>query len=236
MKSWYTIYIHCFLLILLTSCIEKDGEQKGLYLSEGYDQILDIISIADCDSPFGKYTTEVHSFKKGGCFFEQNFADSNSSFIVKVDSNQRGYILNEMEIITDTLSESDVEMIRGHEIHKMSIDPHFFFKDIDYINQASSQESGQERYRGKDRINNPVEITYDPNKKLISKIESLNPRDTSQIIEILFDKWIPSTYGDMVKEIRIIQAKKDTFYFDFVTLKIRDETGVNDVIHPKNNS
>ena len=230
MKTQLTNYSICILLVILWSCSKKQAEQKELVLHSNYDQIQDIVSIADCDSPFGKYITEVHSLTDGSCYFFQKFADNNVPFIVKVNADNKGHIINEQDVILDTLSTEDVEMIRGHEIHKMSIDPWFFFEDITYEKQLKYLGTESELYNGKDNLDNPVEIVYNRRKKLISKIALLNPKDTLQTIEILYDKWVQSNYGKMLKEIKIVQAKKDTFYFDFRSLKVSDESGGNNII------
>ena len=218
MKATLTNYSICFLLVILWSCSRKQTEQKELVLQPNYDQIQDIVSIADCDSSFGKYITEVHSLNDGSCYFFQKFAGNATPFIVKVDAGNTGFLMNEQDVILDTLSLADVEMIRGHEIHKMSIDPWFFFQAIAYEKQLKYQGTESELYNGKDRLDNQVKIVYNRRKKIISKIDLLNPKDTSQTIEIIFDKWVQSNYGEMLKEIKIVQAKKDTFYFDFRSL------------------
>lgn len=229
MTTSITKYLICFLVILIFSCSKKRKVDNDLILQSNYDQILDIVSIADCDSPYGKYVTEVRSFSDGSCFFFQKFADTDAPFIVKLDSLNNGYIINEKELIIDTLSRSDVEMIRGHEIHKMSINPRYFFDSIVYEKQIAYLNYDHQLFSGIDKLNNPVKILYNEEKNLISKIELQNARDATQLIEIIIDKWEKSKYGDLVKEIRIIQAKKDTFYFHFKSLKVRDKTSYNSV-------
>ena len=81
-----------------------------------------------------------------------------------------------------------------------------------------------------DKLDNPAKLLYNREEKLISKIELINPKDSSQSIEIHYDKWMDSKYGKMVKEIYIVQAKKDTFFFDFQSLKIKDGAGYIQVI------
>ena len=53
------------------SCSKNKIEANAIILQPNYGQIQDIITIADCDSPFGKYETEVHSFNNGSCLFLQ---------------------------------------------------------------------------------------------------------------------------------------------------------------------
>lgn len=231
MKTQFINYGIYFLLAAILSC-SNNTKQKEINLDKKYTEIQAIYSIANCDSPFGKYTTEVHSFIDGSCYFKQEFLDNNSPFIVKIDSNNKGYIIDENEIVMDTLGKLDVEMIRGHEIHKMTINPEFYFKNLVYQKQNKHLGIDHELYNGNDVLNNPVEIIYNRNKKLISKIELINPKDSTQLIEILYDKWIQSNFGNMAKEIRIVQAKKDTFHFNYSSLKIRDKNGYTNIFNP----
>lgn len=223
--------LFCAFLLVLSSCYEKQDSQKELVLQPNYSQIQDIISIADCNSPFGKYTTEVHSSLNGTCYFLQRFNDTDAPFIVKIDRANRGYLMNEQDVVIDTLSPEDVEIIRGHEIHKMSIDPGFFFDSIGFVKSIKHPADAYELYKGKDRLDHQVNLLYDGSRKLIAKIELLNPKDTTQSIEIFYDNWVPGKYGEMVREIRIVQAKKDTFHFDYQSLKVKDSTGYHTVFN-----
>ncbi len=212
------------------SCAEQETKKGILTLHENYGQIQDIISIADCNSPFGTYTTEVHSLSDGSCYFIQKFNEAEAPFRVRVDSIQQGYVVDENNSVIDTLSQEDVEMIRSHEIHKMSIDPNHFYSKLQFKSKVIHQEKDHELYTGEDRLGNPVRLFYKPDEKLISKIELRNPKDTTQTIELFYDGWVESKYGEMAKEIRIVQAEKDTFYFNFRFLEIRGENGSAKVI------
>ncbi|WP_207097052.1 hypothetical protein [Allomuricauda sp. CAU 1633] len=207
------------------SCSEKETKKGILTLHENYGQIHDIISIADCHSPFGAYTTEVHSLSNGSCYFIQQFSEDEAPFRVSVDSVYQGYLIDENNNVTDTLSQEDVEMIRSHEIHKMSIAPNHYYTGLRYKKKVTEQKKELELYQGVDRLGNSVQLFYKPDEKLISKIEFRNPKDTTQTIELIYDRWVESEYGEMAKEIRIVQAEKDTFYFNFRFLEIRGESG-----------
>ena len=230
MKTPAAFLFLMFVILIMDSCIDKETTKGILTLEPKYGQIQDIISIADCSSPFGEYTTEVHSLADGSCYFIQKFDDNEVPFAVKVDSINQGYLIGENNSIIDTLSREDVEMIRSHEIHKMSIDPSHFYSDLQYKKNATYKEKEHELYKGVDGLGNSVHIFYCREEKLISKIELQNPKDTTQTIELFYDGWVQSKYGAMVKEIHIVQAKKDTFFFTFKSVEIRGESGNTKVI------
>jgi hypothetical protein len=230
MKTPAAFLFLMFVILIMGSCAEKETKNRILALHENYGQIQDIISIADCSSPFGEYTTEVHSLTDGSCYFIQKFDDNEVPFAVKVDSINQGYLIGENNSIIDTLSREDVEMIRSHEIHKMSIDPNHFYSKLQFKEKVIHEDKDHELYIGEDRLGNPVRLFYSSAEKLISKIESRNPKDTTQTIELFYDIWVQSKYGAMVKEIHIVQAKKDTFFFTFKSVEIRGESGNTKVI------
>ena len=51
----------------------------------------------------------------------------------------------------------------------------------------------------------------------------MNMMDTTEVIEIVFKKWIESDLGKLASEIEIIQAKKDTFSFKFRAIEINNQ-------------
>ncbi|MEM9545218.1 MAG: hypothetical protein AAGA77_04560, partial [Bacteroidota bacterium] len=55
-------------------------------------------------------------------------------------------------------------------------------------------------------------------------VEFLNMMDTTEVIQVEYKKWVESEYGKLAKEIEIVQAKKDTFHFDFKTIEINNTT------------
>ena len=225
MKNLFIIGIYSFYIIAFVCCSENKTDIREIVLLPSYSQIKNIISIADCISPFGLYTTEVHSSHDGSCYFMQKFSDTEAPFEVKINSDNQGFLINQQNSTLDTLSLEDVEMIRGHEIHKLSMNPAFFFDEIRHSKSIEFEGSINEIYTGKDGLRNPVSIYYNKRKKLINKIELLNPKDTLQSIEIIYAKWVPSKYGEIAKVVDIVQAKKDTFSFNFKSINIRDEIG-----------
>ena len=225
---------HSYALLLLifavTSCVERQPIEGVLSLNPKYTLIQEVVSIANCSSPFGTYTTEVHSLADGSCYFIQKFSDMETPFRVHVDSIYQGYVMDETNVVLDTLSTEDVEMVRSHEIHKMSIDPNHFYSKLQFKKKVTHLEKDHELYLGEDRLGNPVRLLYSPDEKLISKIELRNPKDTTQTIELFYDMWVQSSYGEMAKQIHIVQAQKDTFFFDFNTLEVLGEHGTEVVI------
>ena len=212
--------IFCVFLCLLgiISCKnEKNTKNHKLSLDPSYLEIENINSFANCNGPNGDYTTEVISEKNGALFFSQVFEYRDLPFIAQLNSNNKGYAIDKNGKISDTLSNVSIEMIRSHDFHRLQTNPKTFFHQIKFNKNV---ETDIELYSGIDRLNNPVKIHYDRAIKQIRIIEFLNMMDTTEVIKIEYKNWIDSDYGKLAKEIEIVQAKKDTFNFDFKTIEI----------------
>jgi hypothetical protein len=183
------MYKYLFLILFSLSTLGylacNDSDKKKLFLPPEYDQIQDILSIASCNSPFGRYTTEVNSYRDGSTYFYQKFDDRDRPFIVRIDSSSQGFLISPKDSIKDTLGLAEVEMIRGNEFHKLSSNPKFFFDDIRYEGQMIHNSQSHDLFNGIDKLKNEVNLLYNDEAQSISKIELLNPLDTSQIIEII---------------------------------------------------
>lgn len=205
------------LVCLCFSCSKKKSKTPKLILDSRYEQIDHIATFAKCKGPKGHYTTTIESFSNGSCFFQQLTQNSRLPFTSKITSDLKGYVLDTLGKVIDTLSGKAVEMIRSHDFHRLHTNPRHFFDSIVFNRNLANNMI---LFKAKDRLQHPVSIYYDKTLKLITKIELLNPLDTVERIEIKNIKWTESNYGKLAKEIEIIQAKRDTFHFYFETIAI----------------
>lgn len=210
------IILFIVLLVTILSCDQKNNS-KNLVLDPRYQQIEKISTLANCRGPQGYYTTEVNSSTGGDCFFSQAYADSDQLFHAKVTPDNEGFVLDNNQNIIDTLPIEAVVMIKSHDFHRLNSSPEQFFHHIEFDKKI---EKGMELYRALDQLENKVKLFYNREKEQITKIELLNPMDTTQTIEVINKQWIDSAYGKMVKELEIVQAHKDTFYFNFEKIEI----------------
>ena len=221
------LVVFCILLFSLgiVSCKrKKSAEADQLSLDPRYLQIEKINSFANCYGPNGNYTTEVISEKNGSLLFSQVFEYRSLPFIAKLNSDNKGYTIDKNGEISDTLSEISIEMIRSHDFHRLQTDPKSFFNQILF---EKDMDNGIALYSGIDRLDHPVKIYYDRAVNQIRSIEFLNMMDTTEVIKITYKKWIESEYGKLAKDIEIVQAKKDTFHFDFKRIEINHKTAYN---------
>jgi len=212
--------IQILLILLLAgmfSCDRKKTNTKELVLDPRYQQIEKISTLANCRGPQGNYTTEVNSSAQGDCFFSQAYEDSDQLFHAMVTPEDKGFVLDKDQNTVDTLAIEAVMMIKSHDFHRLHTNPEDFFNQITFDKKVDKET---DLYRAFDKLENEVKLFYHREEERIAKIELLNPMDTSQTIEVINKQWIDSEYGKMVKEIELIQAKKDTFYFNFEKIDI----------------
>ena len=210
----------CCIGILLAGCGEKKGLENELILDEKYQKIDHIHSFANCDSPQGEYTTELLSYTDGTFYFTQIVDADNPLFKVKLDSENKAFLLDSLDNVLDTLPKTAALMIRGHDFHRIQTQPEKVFRNVMYSN---NKEGGLDVFTGKDNLDNEVKLYYDRKARHISHVEMINPVDTTQLIEIIHQDWLDTDFGKMAKEIAIIQAGTDTFFFDFQYVKINED-------------
>lgn len=215
-----SLYFLLISTVAINSCIQTPGISNKLKLDSRYNQIQEIVAIADCDGPFGKYITEVRSSRNGECYFKQEFEQDPRPFIVRINSNHQGFMLDDQEAVVDTLRMEDVLMIRGHENHFMHALPHLRFEEINFEKKIRQEGQDFDLYLGKDLLNQNVKFYYLADSNRIEKLEFINPVDTTQLIEVIHKKWKQTEFGELVKELEVVQAEKDTFKFNYHTIRI----------------
>lgn len=205
------------LLVCSSACHKPGSHLQGITLDSRYTQIKNFETVAECRGPKGTYTTKVESDTNRNCLFSQFYDYNNTPFHALLTSDTTGYIVNDKKNILDTLPQEVIEMVKSHDFHRLLTKPGQFFENITFTKKLEPQ---LELYQAKDGLGNPAKLYYNPSSQLISKVELLNPLDTTQFIEIINQKWMDSAYGKMVKELEIIQARKDTFHFSFKSVKL----------------
>ncbi|MEL7119986.1 MAG: hypothetical protein AAFO07_11115 [Bacteroidota bacterium] len=210
------IFSYLFLLLLL-SCNEPLEKEISLELNEKYNNIRAINAIANCEGPNGKYVSEMQSFEDGSCIFYQDFEYRDAAFYAQITANNQGFVLDSLGTPVDTLSKEVIEIVRSHEFHRLQIDPQHFFSSISFSEKI---KDGIIAFSAEDRLNNPVKLTYNEREQLILKIDMVNPLDTAESIEIFNTHWAESEYGKLVQKVKIVQAQKDTFTFDYHSIEL----------------
>ena len=205
--------IYAIILCFLSSACTR---KSNLELLPEYKQIDKIESLADCFSPSGNYKTEISSEKGGQVLFTQKFNSQSNAFYAKIRKDNLGFVVDSIGNVIDTLGPNSVFMVKSHDFHRLHVQPEAFFKNISFVENIN----GLAKYSATDELNRSSSIYLDKSKSSIQKIELTNSMDTTQTIEIIYDTWQESEYGRLAKSLRIIQAGRDTFSFDYQKIEI----------------
>ena len=209
--------VYGYLLSSLVSCAPHK-EDFGIPVQDPlYAGIKKVRTVADCLGPRGRFTTTLEAGADRSIFFQQEYDFKDTPFYARIAADDTGYLVTPGDSIVDTLSREAIEAIRGHAFHLMQTRPEHFYADIHFDH---STDDGLMVYNAKDGIGNHAHIFFDTKSNIISHIKTLNPFDTSQAIDVIYDDWAQTAYGKLVNKLHIIQAGTDTFYYHFTTIMI----------------
>lgn len=215
----------CFLLNPLLG-FSQSTQAKELVLESKYDQIKNIISIANCTGPGGSYTTEVHATNTGYTYFHQQFSYRPNDFKAILTSPDCGYYYEGEDL--KYLSFINRQFIRSHEFHKISIAPFEYFNEVKLQGDAFINNQKCKMFSGVDHSGNSVKLFYSPKEQLILGFEMKNFIDTTEVIQVIHKNWTDTDYGKMIKALEIIQGGRDTFHFNFDQILINTDLATAD--------
>ena len=217
MKKIIFISLTCLFIITCIYVLRKNNPATPFDLPVEYLRIKSIETEAQCRGPRGAYTTSILSYTGGACSFSQNYSYKNTPYRALIRPNNKGFTIDSSGKFLDTLSAEAVEMIKSHDF------PRMFVRPQDLFHAFSLQKNVDEHtqvFQAKSRLNAPVELLFDNNVKQISRVSLLNPADSTQEIIIVPTRWTDTEYGKIVSALYIVQGGKDTFNFEYRTLKI----------------
>ncbi|MBS9462370.1 hypothetical protein KIM67_08105 [Flagellimonas sp. 389] len=222
-------YLFGFVLLVIffgckTEQNKKNKElERKIELNSKHKDFENLISIASCSGPDITYSTEVHSTKNGYTYFKQQYGSGKEDYEATIFDKTKGFTIDKNGNAIDTLSKESIEIIRGHEFHKIHITPNTFFNAIKFEEETQYQEKPCEKYTGTDVLNNPITLYYSRKEKLILGVKLSNPNDTTEQIEIKYKEWMESDIGKIAKKVEIIQGGKDIYQFHYKSIIINDK-------------
>lgn len=178
--------------------------------------VENIIALADCVSPGGKYTTEVHADTGGYMLFRQEYTYKPAPFEAVIENDTIGYSMDDPSA---RLSKEMVYGIRSHAFHLVLLQLqqrfHSFSKPVTVQNDSVILY----RITAKDELKNDCTLYFDRTTGLLSVLEILNPDNKQEVIRTVFTDWRKT--GDILLpyHIDIYQGSK-WFTFDFIRIDI----------------
>lgn len=178
-------------------------------------KISNLISLADCMSPDGKYTTEIHTASDGYSFFRQVYSYKPELFEAVIENKINGFIIADS---TKSLSKEAVYTIRGHEFQNIVLELNNRFHDFDRPEKIETDSMKMYELKAKDELNHPCLLFFDANSRLLMALHIQNPGDTNEVLKIKFANWKKIQGLVMPYHVTIDQSGK-IFTFDFVKLQ-----------------
>ena len=180
------------------------------------DYLKNMVVIADCQGPEGAYTTELAANANGFLEFRQRYTYRDETFVAQVYRDSLSQELTPNGYMNRASNTEMISMLQGHNFFWMYLQPSLFFKEL------SADDPWH--WRGLDALDNPVALQRDSQHYQIQAIQLRNPFDTNELIQVQYLTFDSTAFGPLPSTLRVVQAGRDTFSFQFreVQLNVED--------------
>lgn len=179
------------------------------------DKIQNLVSFAECVSPDGKYTTEIHTASDGYTYFKQVYSYNPELFEAVIENKIRGFSISDS---VKPLSKEVVYTIRGHAFQNIVLEQDKWFHDFE--RPVKTERDGLKMYevKAKDELNHPCLIFFDHDSMLLTALHIQNPGDVHEVLKIKFSNWKKIQGILMPCKVTIDQSGK-VYSFNFTKLR-----------------
>lgn len=178
------------------------------------DSINNIISVANCLSPKGSYTTEMHTARGGYSYFKQTYSYGPEPFEAITEDITTGM---QAGVPVKRLSREMIYTIRGHAFQNIVLEVDKRFHHFEEPERIDTGGVKAYRVKAKDELNNACLLFFDLGTGLLSAIHFQNPADVNEIIKTSFSNWKKVQELQMPFHVEIRQGEK-IFTFDFIKI------------------
>lgn len=191
-----------------------DAALNAIGDKESRENITNLVSKADCISPNGNYTTEIHTASNGYSYFNQVFSYKSESFEAVVVNKTFGYSIGDS---LKPLSRESLSVIRGHEFQNIVLEVNQRFHDFEWLENYERDLVYKRKLKTKDELENPCFLFFDSNANLLTEIHFSNPSEENEFIKIKFSNWKRIDKVQLPYHIAINQSEK-IYSFDYTRL------------------
>ena len=175
-----------------------------------------LISVADCVSPLGKYTTQVNTDSGGYMYLKQGFSYGPKPFEAVLLKNSAWFILGDS---TGPLPSALVFTVRSQAILNVLLEPLQQFHDFEDAGPIKMNDQILQKIKAKDKINNYCALYFDTVDRKLSAWEFINPDRRIDTILVRFSDW-KNTGGFNLPFHADIEQRGKQLTFDFTRIEI----------------
>lgn len=207
---------------MIMGCHQKptaaDLIEESMNALNGSDTIETIQAIANCQSPEGSYTTEIHSAKDDYTYFKQVYSYRDIPFEAVVLRLDSGFQLHPDSSIIG-LPAGAIHIIKGHEFHEILFELNKRFHQFGEPESVMEESMKLFRVTALDNLNNPVELFFHQQAGTLERMTFQNPDDTKEAIRITYSNRKQIQGISLPMHVEILQGDKQ-FSFDYTSVKI----------------
>lgn len=176
--------------------------------------VTNLISKANCISPHGSYTTEIHTASNGYTYMKQIFSYRPEPFEAVIENKTSGYSIGDS---LRPLSKESLSVIRGHEFQNIVLEVNQRFHDFELVENEEKDRMNNYKLKAKDELEKINFIFFDKKTHLLTEMHFPNPSDENEMILTKFSNWKKTNNLQLPYHVEINQNGK-IYSFEYTKL------------------